>query len=550
MAGGNVKDPKLDGTRGRGALNELTNPNRQGKLNGLGKENKAVIEKPLASVLTNTTAHTTTAAATAAPTTNVTTSTTATATTRTRPASAAVQQTQTHRVIVNRPLSHPTAPSGARISTTRHLQRESSAAASALFRPSQTRLREDEEEDNISRKRRKTPINASRSVVASFLPVNTVEVLAPAGKDPIEITEADVKVAVEGNATVAYSNAETEERETIRLRGPPSPSPEPDEIDYDWTQASPESEARYAKEITDIKASFKDEVDGWDVTLVSEYSEDIFEYMGKLELESMPDPDYMEKQNEIEWTQRATLVDWLVQIHTHYHLLPETLWIAINIVDRFLSKRVVSLVKLQLVGITAMFIAAKYEEIMAPSVDEFVYVTEGGYSREEILKGERIILQTLNFHISAYCSPYSWIRRISKADDYDIQTRTLSKFLMEVCLFDHRFLRAKPSMIGAIAMFTARQMLGGDWNDAFVYYSEYTAEQVSPGCEFILETIASPGFDKLHIHRKYSHKRFLKASSFARNWVVNHWNPEAEATVKPAVPMRKPQDIDMDMDGQ
>lgn len=79
-----------------------------------------------------------------------------------------------------------------------------------------------------------------------------------------------------------------------------------------------------------------------------------------------------------------------------YHMLPETLWIAVNLVDRFLSNRVVSLVKFQLVGVTAMFVAAKYEEIMAPSVDEFVFMTEGGYTREEILKGERIILQVSN----------------------------------------------------------------------------------------------------------------------------------------------------------
>ena len=109
-------------------------------------------------------------------------------------------------------------------------------------------------------------------------------------------------------------------------------------------------------------------------------------------------------------------------------------------------------------------------------------MTENGYTRDEILKGEKIILQvscmalftrfprspicfpqSLNFHISAYCSPYSWVRRISKADDYDIQTRTLSKFLMEVCLLDHRFLCAKPSMIAAIAMYTSRRMLEGAW---------------------------------------------------------------------------------------
>lgn len=63
---------------------------------------------------------------------------------------------------------------------------------------------------------------------------------------------------------------------------------------------------------------------------------------------------------------RATLVDWLLQVHLRYHMLPETLWIAVNIVDRFLSTRIVSLVKLQLVGVTAMFVAAKYEEILAP----------------------------------------------------------------------------------------------------------------------------------------------------------------------------------------
>jgi hypothetical protein len=177
----------------------------------------------------------------------------------------------------------------------------------------------------------------------------------------------------------------------------------------------------------------------------------------------MPSPDYMSSQHEITWDMRQTLVDWLLQVHLRYHMLPETLWIAINIMDRFLTKRVVSLVKLQLVGVTAMFIAAKYEEILAPAVDEFVVITERGYTKEEILKGERIMLQTLDFRISHYCSPYSWMRKISKADDYDIQTRTLSKFLTEVTLLDYRFLKVKPSMIAAIGMYCARRMLGGDW---------------------------------------------------------------------------------------
>ncbi|GAA6054670.1 hypothetical protein JCM3770_006379 [Rhodotorula araucariae] len=288
----------------------------------------------------------------------------------------------------------------------------------------------------------------------------------------------------------------------------------------DWLLAlcDPDEAEESERVIEILRTEFKEEIDWWDISMVAEYSDEIFKYMSELEESSMPNPRYMDHQTEIEWSMRTTLIDWLLQVHLRYHMLPETLWIAINIIDRFLSNRVVSLIKFQLVGVTAMFVAAKYEEIMAPSVEEFVFMTEGGYSREEILKGERIILQSLEFNISSYCTPYSWVRRISKADDYDIQTRTLSKFLMEVTLLDHRFLRAKPSMIAAVGMYLSRRMLGGDWNDAFIFYSNYTEAQLLVPAGFLLENLSQPGFEERFVFKKYSAKKFLKASIFARNW--------------------------------
>ncbi|CAE7159641.1 unnamed protein product [Rhizoctonia solani] len=306
-------------------------------------------------------------------------------------------------------------------------------------------------------------------------------------------------------------------------------SMEADEYDpEDWLYLSPDRLARSEAQVNSIRDTFKDEVDEWDTTMVSEYADEIFAYMESMESQCMPNPDYVSGQTEIEWSMRTTLVDWLMQVHMRYHMLPETLWIAINVVDRFLSKRVVSLVKLQLVGVTAMFIAAKYEEILAPSVDEFVFMTERGYERDEILKGERIILSTLDFNISSYCSPYSWCRRISKADDYDIQTRTLSKFLMEMTLLDHRFLRARPSLIAAIGMYSARKMLGGDWSEAFVFYSGFAEDQLRAGHELILERLADPAFESLYVCRKYANKKFLKASVYARDWAKANYQPESE----------------------
>ncbi|WWC90823.1 uncharacterized protein L201_005760 [Kwoniella dendrophila CBS 6074] len=294
------------------------------------------------------------------------------------------------------------------------------------------------------------------------------------------------------------------------------------EDEDDWLRMSEEDAYLAQEQLELIRSTFKDDVDMFDTTMVAEYADEIFAHMEVLEESVMPNPKYMDFQTEIEWTMRTTLIDWLLQVHLRYHMLPETLWIAINLVDRFLSVRVVSLVKLQLVGVTAMFIAAKYEEILAPSVEEFVYMTENGYTKDEILKGERIILQTLDFTVSSYCSPYSWVRKISKADDYDIQTRTLSKFLMEVTLLDHRFLRCKPSMIAAIGMYLARRMLGGDWNEAFVFYSGFTESQLVAGATILCERLVEPEFDSVYVYKKYANKKFLRASTFARDWAQNY----------------------------
>ncbi|KAJ7284917.1 cyclin [Mycena rebaudengoi] len=284
-------------------------------------------------------------------------------------------------------------------------------------------------------------------------------------------------------------------------------APKPSRV---WPEVNTERALQYQKEVQAIREAFQDDMDIQDTTMVSEYAEDIFDYMCDLEEKMMPGADYMDHQNEITWAMRQTLVDWLLQVHLRYHMLPETLWIAVNIVDRFLTARTVSLIKLQLVGVTAMFIAAKYEEILAPSVEEFVYMTENGYNKEEILKGERIVLQTLEFRVSHYCSP--------KADDYDIQTRTLSKFLTEVTLLDYRFLRVKPSLVAAVGMYCARRMLDGSWNEAFVFYSGYTEDQLIPGHDMLVEKLTERNFSRQYVCRKYAHKKFLKASSFAIDW--------------------------------
>ena len=177
----------------------------------------------------------------------------------------------------------------------------------------------------------------------------------------------------------------------------------------------------------------------------------------------LPNANYMDVQSEIQWSMRAVLMDWLIQVHHRFSLLPETLFLCVNYIDRFLSCKIVSLGKLQLVGATAIFVAAKYEEINCPSVNEIVYMVDGGYSVDEILKAERFMLTMLKFELG-WPGPMSFLRRISKADDYDLETRTLAKYFLEVTIMDERFVGSPPSYVAAGAHCFARLMLKkGDW---------------------------------------------------------------------------------------
>lgn len=86
---------------------------------------------------------------------------------------------------------------------------------------------------------------------------------------------------------------------------------------------------------------------------------------------------------------RAILIDWLIEVHLKFKLLPETLFLTINLIDRYLEKQIIPRTKLQLIGVTSMLISSKYEEIYAPEVRDFVYITDKAYTKEEILAMEQ-----------------------------------------------------------------------------------------------------------------------------------------------------------------
>jgi G2/mitotic-specific cyclin-B, other len=108
------------------------------------------------------------------------------------------------------------------------------------------------------------------------------------------------------------------------------------------------------------------------------------------------------------------LVAWLIEVHLKFKLLPETLFLTINIIDRFTQLRPnIKRTDYQLVGVSAMLIASKYEEIYAPEIRDFIFMTDKAYNKEQMLSMEREIIRTLNFNFTTPSS-YRFLERYAK----------------------------------------------------------------------------------------------------------------------------------------
>ncbi|CAD8100027.1 unnamed protein product [Paramecium sonneborni] len=185
------------------------------------------------------------------------------------------------------------------------------------------------------------------------------------------------------------------------------------------------------------------------------YSEEILKHLLIEENKYIID-QYMtvEQQPDINIKMRAILVDWLVDVHAKFKLKDETLYITISLIDRYLSQAQVTRMRLQLVGVAALFIACKYEEIYPPALKDFVYITDNAYVKSDVLEMEGLILQALNFHI---CNPtaYQFLQKYSA--DLDPKDKALAQYILELALVEYKFIIYKPSQIAQSVIFLVKK---------------------------------------------------------------------------------------------
>ncbi|XP_036259431.1 cyclin-A1-like [Molothrus ater] len=188
-----------------------------------------------------------------------------------------------------------------------------------------------------------------------------------------------------------------------------------------------------------------------DVTLAGEYAEDIHQYLREAEVRFKPKPYYMKKQPDITTGMCAILVDWLEEVGEEYKLWTETLYLAVNFLEKFLSCMSALRGKLQLVATAAILLAAKYEEIYPPDVDEFVYITDDTYTKKQLLRTEHLLLKVLGFDLTAPTAHQFLLQYIQRCG-ICMRTENFARYLAELSLLQvDPLLEYLPSQIAAAA---------------------------------------------------------------------------------------------------
>ncbi|XP_010532201.1 PREDICTED: cyclin-A1-1-like isoform X2 [Tarenaya hassleriana] len=223
-----------------------------------------------------------------------------------------------------------------------------------------------------------------------------------------------------------------------------------------------------------------------DPQLCATFACDIYKHLRASEAKKRPAADFLERvQKDINASMRSILIDWLVEVAEEYRLVPDTLYLTVNYIDRYLSGNVISRQRLQLLGVTCMMIAAKYEEICAPQVEEFCYITDNTYFKEEVLEMESSVLNYLKFEMTAPTIK-CFLRRFVRAaqgitEAPSMQLECLANYIAELSLLEYSMLPHPMSLVAASAIFLAKYILDptrSPWNSTLKHYTLYEASDL------------------------------------------------------------------------
>ncbi|KAL0009463.1 hypothetical protein SO802_010965 [Lithocarpus litseifolius] len=238
---------------------------------------------------------------------------------------------------------------------------------------------------------------------------------------------------------------------------------------------------------------------------VAEYVDEIYQYYWVTEAQNPSMENYMSIQTDITAHMRGILINWLIEVHFKFDLMQETLYLMVTLLDRYLSQASVKKNEMQLVGLTALLLASKYEDFWHPRVKDLISISAESYTRDQMLAMERLILKQLKFRLNV-ATPYVFMLRFLKAAQSDSKLEHLAFYLIELCLVEHESLKFKPSLLCASALYVARCTLHMTpaWTPLLCKHARYEESQLRDCAQMIIRSHKAAGKGQLRVsYEKY-----------------------------------------------
>ncbi|TFK57364.1 hypothetical protein OE88DRAFT_1618854 [Heliocybe sulcata] len=272
------------------------------------------------------------------------------------------------------------------------------------------------------------------------------------------------------------------------------------------------------------------------VLIEEEYRDDITLYMHEMEEATMGSTGSMDQQPEIKWHMRPCLSDFLIEIHFSFRLRPETLYLCQNIIDRYVSRRIVFVKHYQLVGCTALWLASKFEDAKerVPTVYDLVQVCRETYEDSAFLQMERHMLNTIEWTLG-HPTAEAWLRlSCTGLVMEEAKVQHVARFLMETTLFYREYIQYPSSAIALGSLCLARYICG----------KGRLVEDETKECLEVVDLL--DGRFAKHVNdlsevliKKYSYAFFSKASTFVVQYYLQGGRFSHElSTYLPTTPTR------------
>jgi len=350
------------------------------------------------------------------------------------------------------------------------------------------------------------PVNISRQNAPNRAPLTTVTV---------QPTDRHRPAAEESAVPVKSARIETT---TAPAPAPapvlaPAPAPETEKA-LSGPHRLPDLAARRAELV-----SYHVDIDTPDLSdpmFCSEYVEEIYDYLRQKEVDDQIDFDYMSRQPSLTPRMRMVLIDWMVEVQLKFRMTTESLYLSVNIVDKYLQVKPITRERLQLLGVTALHIASKFEEVYSVDLNDFVFICDNACTAADIIAFEGEVLRTIHWCLTTPY-PLHFVRRFSKAAGSDGVRHTMSKYLTELSLGYYKMLKFLPSTQAAAAVFLTRRLMGNEpyWPDSVKYHSLYVEPEILECAREIHDILLHPDPKFRLVTRKYSSAKFCYVARIA-----------------------------------